>query len=647
MNADWRDARDVSALATVDLETPGVTFRAGDTFYRTTGERLGHGGMGHAWHLDQVRANDPRTHRAVAKVFRWEFVYQLRQDPEARRHMQHNLAVLERIQGLRALHVLPVLCSQPLVDNHLMITPFAGESLVSLVLQDQLTYVERVGMLIQAVRGLRALHDQHIVHGDFTLRNILVASKPDGSRGAILFDFDLSIALDLLGPISYAEHYQGRIVGAPEYSLTPEQLDGVLEQTPLSPRRDIYAVGTALYNLFSDASVYGEAEDLPSLLLHIAEGVVRQGESRIAFPDEVPEEIRPVILGCLERDPEHRIPDASALIRLLERAQKQLAAASPAASGRFRTTLSYVQVSRTPKGLKDLYDARVDPSVSLDEIRGMHAALARQGYLLEKSLGRVKGRAIYLATPDPTLVATGRFQEENAYKKIVTAIDMRGRPDADAFLGMWLGRIVPVLETVRRGFLTALHKVVVDRPGGHLLLFSEFLDDPRFGTDLVKKELALDETLGLGLILANQVARLHEHGLAHNNVTLSSLLFKCLRETGQVKPVLVGLVEPSFAPEALEDDVRRLAAMILDFFRPARIEEETPEARPVLHELVGWLAGIAGTAPTDGISGLMARVGNGLASIDANFDILRRHGGEPVAYAYTLTRHSLYRHLWG
>jgi serine/threonine protein kinase len=645
LEGDWRGAREVASLCGADLETPGVVFHAGGSLYRTTGERVGHGGMGNTWHLDHLRAGNERPVRAVAKVFREEFLFQLSQDPAARAHLEHSKVVLGRLQEIRSLHLLPVLCTQPIVDNHLLITPFAGESLVALVLQDKLSAAERVALLLQALRGLAALHDEHIVHADFTLRNVLVATRPDGGRSAILFDYDLCLALDALGQRTYADHYEGRIVGAPEYSVTPEQLDPVLETTPLSTRRDLYAVGTAIYNLFTDASVYGDAEDLPSLLEQIADGVVRQGERHLEFPSEIPEPVRDVICECLERDPSRRPPDVQAVMRTLGLAQ-QVLAKTPSASGRFRQTLGYVQVARSPR-LRDIFDQRLDESVTLDDIRGMQASMARHGYLIEKSLGRVAGHAIYLAQPDPTLVATGRFPEANVYRKIVTAIDLRQRPDAETFLATWLGRIVPILEGVRRAFLTALHKVVVDRPSGHLLLFSEHLDDPRFGTDLARADLTLEQSLALAIILASQIARLHDHGLAHNNVNARSLLFKCLRDTGEVRPVLLGLVEPSFAPEALEGDVRRMAELTVSFVRLQRIDDAAPAVRPTLYSLIERLDGVAqGTAEAPPIDRLISAIADGLAAIDENFQVIRHHGGDSLAYAHTLVRHALYHRLW-
>jgi hypothetical protein len=464
----------------------------------------------------------------------------------------------------------------------------------------------------------------------------------DDKRNSLLFDFDLSLALDQLAGKSYAEWYGGRIVGAPEYSLTPEQIDPVLEQGPLSVRRDFYAVGTALFGLFTDASVYGDVDDLPSLLDAIAEGVVRQGKSKVPYPPEVPGALREIIDTCLERDPAHRYPDASALIRALELAAGQVSAA---ASGRFRTTLGYLHVERRTR-LADVFAERPDESVTFEHIQEMQVVLARQGYVLERSLGRVKGHPIHAAAPDPVLVATGRFAG-NPYKKIVTAIDLRGRHDAEAYVADWLGRIMPVLQDVRQ-HLTALHKVVYDRPAGQLLLFSELLEDARFGTDLIRHELELAEALGLGVIVAAQIARLHEQGIAHNNVTLRSLLFKRLRETGQVKPLFVGLVEPSFAPDAMVEDVRRLAGVLLALVRRTRVNEAPPAARPRLEELLAYLHTLErGEGPTPTIGQLLDVLEQGLALVDGNFAVVRRYGGDPLGYADLLIRHALYRYLWG
>jgi serine/threonine protein kinase len=640
---DWGPARDIATLSAMELEGEGAVFHSGPHLFRTTGEHVGQGGMGSAHLLQHRKQGDKRIGRAVAKIYRWEFLVQLKDDPTARRHFEHNLEVLSRVQAMANLHLLPILVSQRLETNHVIVTPHAGEPLVRCVLEDKLPAKDRVRLLLQAVRGLRALHDHQVLHGDFTLRNILVDLSAAGSETAVLFDFDLSVALDRLGPISYQDHYDGRIVGAPEYSVPPELLDPILLASPVSPRRDVYAVGTALFNLFTDASVYGEVNDLPSLLQCIADGVVRKGDSRVPFPDDVPVPICEVINRCLERDPLDRYADGVDLVRAIELAHGRMNAK---AVTRFHSTLDYVHTAAKTK-LKDIFEKRPDETVTIDDIREMQATLSRYGYLLEKSLGKVKDYPIYLAAPDPMLVATGRFQEANTYRKIVTCIDLRDRNDADAYVAIWLGRIKPILDGVRAAHLTALHRVAMDRPSGRLLLFSEYLDDARFGTDLAAHDLTLEEVLGLSLILCAQIGQLHAEGLAHNNVMLASLILKGIKETGEAKPMLVGLVEPSFDKRAVLRDVRRLAGMVFSLLRPARVAEQTLEIRAPLLDLIACLDGVArGRVTCSTLLDLQGRIDDGLALLDANFDLIRRHGGAPLAYAQLLTQRALYRRLW-
>src|SRR5262249_10555737 len=156
--------------------------------------------------------------------------------------------------------------------------------------------------------------------------------------GAVVFDFDLSVIPELLAPEdrNYASYYQGRVLGSPEFSIAPELLDDVLGLEPISPRIDVYAAGTALFALFTELSVYGEAPDLPALSFRLVEGVVRSGESRVPYPEAVPKELRPIIDGCLEREPAARFADAGALLTAVEHALSEMPA--PAETEELRTT---------------------------------------------------------------------------------------------------------------------------------------------------------------------------------------------------------------------------------------------------------------------------------------------------------------------
>src|SRR5688500_4517929 len=126
----WSSPLPLASLKSADFDTPGCVFEAEGHLYRTTGQRVGQGGMGHAYQVDLQVPGEARPVRAVAKLYRWEYLLQLRQDEAARRYHEHSTRVLTRLRGMRDLHLLPILASEAITDNHVILTPYAGESLI-------------------------------------------------------------------------------------------------------------------------------------------------------------------------------------------------------------------------------------------------------------------------------------------------------------------------------------------------------------------------------------------------------------------------------------------------------------------------------------------------------------------------------------
>jgi hypothetical protein len=195
--------------------------------------------------------------------------------------------------------------------------------------------------------------------------------------------------------------------------------------------------------------------------------------------------------------------------------------------------------------------------------------------------------------------------------------------------------------------MTTLHKVILDTNTGSLLLFSEFIDDPRFGGQLTDVDLHVDGSLGLGFLITRQVAVLHENGMAHNNIHPGALLFKAATESRMAQPAMIGLVEPSLANEAMVADIRAMASMILSWLRPARILALNSRTRPHFDEVRGRLSALAtdrdGSARVDE---LLACVSDGLALVDFNFSVLRDAGGDLEEHAQLVLSHRAYHLLW-
>jgi serine/threonine protein kinase len=639
---DWAETTSIGTLRSDDLARDGLVFRYNRYVYRTNGVHISNGGMGTVYEL--LRRDDQTgvEERVVGKVFHSNYLFQLRTDEVTRRDHHNNLAAMARIAAIEHPNILPTYVSAPIADNYLFVTPRMGMTLLEAIGKHNLTPRARCKLLVQALEGLSNLHAARLVHRDFTLRNILV---DEGANVAYLFDFDLAMSLDDIGTQTYRTYYKGRIFGSPGWSVAPETIDQALMDSPINTSLDIYAIGGALHGLFTEQLLYGAADDMWALLIRIAEGVVVGGRSKVFYPDGFPTVLRSVIEGCLERDPAQRFQSVGAVVQELKGMLRELADESPRRS--MRRIATSVEEEKQ-KAVDHVINATPDPSITTDVVKAAEFAVWEWGYSVDRSLGRVRGHPIFLASPRSDLVHSGGFPDANIFPKLVTVIDLTKVPDPRQFVENWQRYFWPILKRVRQGLLTSLHKVIYDANTGSLLLFSEYVDDPRFGERIAEVDLHVDGALALGFLVIRQVAALHEHGMAHNNISPSALLFKGVPATRMVIPAMVGLVDPAMGTEAMSGDVRALAGMILQWLRPNRIASLNVRIKPLFDNLRTKLSTYAfdKQAAAPSIDELLAEISNSLALVDFNFSVLRDSGGDLQEYALLLISLRLYHLLW-
>ncbi|MBL4634154.1 MAG: protein kinase [Kofleriaceae bacterium] len=553
---------------------------------------------------------------------------------------QRVMTSVDSIAKIDHPHLLPTLLSEEISDNHLIVSPLRSETLREVVARENLSPRARVELLIQAMRGMAALHNENFLHRDFTLRNILVDAD---LKTAYLFDFDLALDLKQVQDTNYKKRFKGRIFGSPGYSLVPEVLDEVLMTGPIGASLDIYAMGTAIFSLFTEDLPYGEAVDLWSLLLRVSKGIVRGGRSYIDYPISVPRELRPVIETCMQRVPTMRYKSAEEVIAALEKALPGLDA------GRSNNSIISTTMSYGDGDSRFLFGRMVTSKVNAELPLATATAeiLKEHGYVLRRSLGKIKDREIFAAAPDPQLVALGHFPDGNPYPKIVSVLNLRDHENPKALADKWLTVYQPALEKARQGLMTSLHRVLYDEPSSLLLLLSEYVEDARFGKDLTDEVLELQEAFGLTYLITEQIALLHENGLAHNNVCAESLLLKGIRDSHCVHPAMVGIVHPSEDPLHMHEDSQNLVSLLLSWIRDAEVESINPLERSKIEVLRDDLKELeSGPASSCDLPHVMQICKDALATLDFNFGVLNEHGGDLHAYALTLVSHSLYARLW-
>lgn len=636
----WDETTPIGALRADDLRVSGHVFRYDRYLYRTTGSHLSNGGMGQVFDLERRCDSSGAIEAVVGKVFQAGYLYQLRTDEVTRRDHHNNLAAMARISALSHPNVLPIYVSAPIADNYLFITPRMGVTLLEAISKHNLSPYARTELFVQALEGLAALHAARIVHRDFTLRNILVDDRGDV---ACLFDFDLAVSLEDIGTHTYRSYYRGRIFGSPGWSVAPETVDQALMDSPITSALDIYAVGGALHSLFTDKLLYGEADDMWALLIRISEGVVIGGRSNVVYPDSFPTALRGVIESCLERDPAQRAPSVAALVQRLRAILPKLPDESEHEPTLQRKSSPDDEKAKTAERVAATAD---DPSITGDVVQAAEAAVWDWGYNVERALGRVRGHPIFLAAPRQELVHSGSFRDANIFPKLVTVIDLQLISDPPAFVDRWQRYFLPILKRVRQGPLASLHNVIYDANTSSLLLFSEYADDPRFGDRIAELDLHVDGALALGWLVIRQVAALHEHGMAHNNISPEALLFKGVSANRSVVPAMIGLVEPALGAEAMAGDCRALASMLLTWLRPNRIAALHTKIKPMFEALRAKLKTWAFDGAVPSIDQLVALSSDALALVDFNFSVLRDSGGDVEEYALLLVSLRLYHLLW-
>lgn len=156
--------------------------------------------------------------------------------------------------------------------------------------------------LRQVCGALSEAHAIGLVHRDIKPSNIIICERGGLRDVAKLLDFGLVAAP---GPRMDSPFPDDGIAGTPAY-MSAEQASG---QQTLDARSDLYSLGAVAYFLLTGKPPFPRGGLVRVLAAH-------RGEPA-AFPeplaDELPADVKAVVLRCLEKDPARRFPDAESL----------------------------------------------------------------------------------------------------------------------------------------------------------------------------------------------------------------------------------------------------------------------------------------------------------------------------------------------
>lgn len=291
--------------------------------------RLGSGGMG-VVHL----ARSTSGMKLAVKIVHGEFA----KDPEFRGRFRQEIAAARRVSGA---FTAPVVDADPDAERPWMATLFIpGPTLAEEVKRNGSMDGRQLRRLMAGLaEALRDIHRVGVVHRDLKPSNVLLAE--DGPK---VIDFGISRPKD-----SELRTETGKLIGTPPF-MAPEQFRRPRE---VGSAADIFALGSVMVHASTGRGPFDS--DSPYV---VAYQVVHDE------PDlsGVPENLAPLVLSCLAKEPEDR-PTPDELMRELR---------SVAAS---YDTQSFIPEQRTPSdsgssGAREAQQADSPDSPSPDRSSG-------------------------------------------------------------------------------------------------------------------------------------------------------------------------------------------------------------------------------------------------------------------------------------
>ncbi|MFI2436464.1 serine/threonine-protein kinase [Streptomyces sp. NPDC018693] len=244
---------------------------------------LGSGGMG-VVHL----ARSTSGMKLAVKVVHAEFA----RDPEFRGRFRQEVAAARRVSGA---FTAPVVDADPEAERPWMATQFIpGPTLSDHVKRNGPMAPGEVRRLMAGLaEALRDIHRVGVVHRDLKPSNVLLAE--DGPK---VIDFGISRPKD-----SELRTETGKLIGTPPF-MAPEQFRRPRE---VGPAADIFALGSVMVHAATGRGPFDS--DSPYVVAY----QVVHDEPDLA---DVPQNLAPLVLRCLAKEPEER-PTPDELMREL------------------------------------------------------------------------------------------------------------------------------------------------------------------------------------------------------------------------------------------------------------------------------------------------------------------------------------------
>ncbi len=184
-----------------------------------------------------------------------------------------------------------------------------GRSLSEALKDGPMTPLLVVRILSQVAQALAEAHLKGIVHRDLKPHNLFLQAH-EGQETVKILDFGIAKLLED-GTLTA----KGSVLGTPAY-MSPEQAEGL----PIDERSDLYSLGLIGYRCLAGRDVFSAQSPLALMAMH-----VNDRPTPLSQHSQVPPPLEHLVDKLLEKKPEDRYANASALLDDLEALEHQLA----------------------------------------------------------------------------------------------------------------------------------------------------------------------------------------------------------------------------------------------------------------------------------------------------------------------------------
>jgi serine/threonine protein kinase len=354
---------------------------------------IGAGGMGEVY-----EAYERRLDRRIAlKIISPEQAEEHGQDEMVRRFIQEARTLAKVIHpNVVTIHTVDSAGNIQYIGMEYV----DGVSLKELLQHFALTVDEAAALFIQLLEGLRALHENRILHRDMKPHNLMVRANGQVK----ILDFGIAKRED-----DPADHTSvGVIVGSVPY-MPPEIRSG----QPASVRSDLWSVGAILYECLV-------GRPLIRVMPALGKAATRERQGEVTFTQEmamqIPLEMREIIHKLCAHKPENRYVSATEVIEELRRFQ----------SGRPPQTVE--PMSTLAGKVEQIIARQPKPETGVESSRQATVVLSRE---------LQRGRSV--STGGTRIHSVRRTTERKVERRHPSKVVLGAGLGAALFLGMWFG----------------------------------------------------------------------------------------------------------------------------------------------------------------------------------------------------------------